>query len=402
MLKIYQSNLHNPQTITRAGGNKMAPPNKDTMMLNGSLTIMRRMYNTLCRLSVKDAIRHISEMDAETQTLYSRKDGKDTRWFDVVAEDIICLGGEQCFGHYSLFQRIYRQSGVVITEERGRVPKDRRIETNTPIIISDPIDGSSHLERMIEEFGDSCQTMGQIFDAELKRIGKPLARVQAPNASVTFLKDNQIRFAIVLNLLTGEVFVAYERGVFCGSIRRITNESKLSTRVSFKDTEKLLMLCYNKKGKYDNNRRGTHLRFFPLENGIKSPIGPLRFAYLLDDSREVVSNIGVIAHSGEKIQESLPNIAVAFFSAGKLLAFKLFCDREYHEKRAGKLLTPVLQNSIYNPGLIINTGLKLTFLNNHDYPSQFRDTTVIVPADNDPAVTMMRGMVDQGFAVQIV
>jgi len=196
--------------------------------------------------------------------------------------------------------------------------------------------------------------------------------------------------------------VAYERGVFCGSIRRITNESKLSTRVSFKDTEKLLMLCYNKKGKYDNNRRGTHLRFFPLENGIKSPIGPLRFAYLLDDSREVVSNIGVIAHSGEKIQESLPNIAVAFFSAGKLLAFKLFCDREYHEKRAGKLLTPVLQNSIYNPGLIINTGLKLTFLNNHDYPSQFRDTTVIVPADNDPAVTMMRGMVDQGFAVQIV
>ena len=375
---------------------------KDTMMLNGSLTIMRRMYHDLCRLPVAKAIRHISQMDPEIQELYSRKDGKDTRWFDVVAEDIICLGGDNGFGHYSLFQRIYRQSGVVITEERGRVPKDRRIENNTPIIISDPVDGSSHLERMIKQFGDSCQTMGDIFAAELKRIGKPLARVQSPNASVTFLKDNQIRYAIILNLLTGEVFVAYERGVFYGPISRITDESKLHNRIIIKNSESMQMLCYNKKGKYDNNLNGTHLRFFTIDNGIDSPIGPIRFAYLLDDRRNPVSNIGVIAHNGEKIQESLPNIAVAFFSSGSLLAFKLFCDREYHEQRAGKLLTPVLQNSIYNPGLIINSGLKLTFLNNHDYPSQFRDTTVIVSANNDPAVTMLRGMVDQGFAVQIV
>ncbi len=67
---------------------------KDLLFLNGSLTIMKRVYQELCRLSVDDAIRHVSELDDETKLLYARKDGKDTLWFDVVAEDIICLGGD--------------------------------------------------------------------------------------------------------------------------------------------------------------------------------------------------------------------------------------------------------------------------------------------------------------------
>ena len=161
------------------------------------------------------------------------------------------------------------------------------------------------------------------------------------------------------------------------------------------------MLCYNEGRRYHHNRLGTHLRSFPLVRGIRGPIGPLRFTYLMAENGQPLSKIGVVAHNGEKIQEALPNVAVAFFSGGALQAYKLYCDPEHHAYRAGIRLTPVLANSIYR-GLIVNRGLRLTFLNNHDYPSQFRDTTVIVPTENDPAVTMMTGMVARGFAIRIV
>jgi len=41
-------------------------------------------------------------------------------------------------------------------------------------------------------------------------------------------------------------------------------------------------------------------------------------------------------------------------------------------------------------------------LNNHDYPSEFRDTTLIVPKENEAAVTMMVGMVEREFAIRII
>jgi len=181
-------------------------------MLNGSIKIMQHMYKHLRELSVEEAAKDISELDDRTRTLYSRKDGKDTDFFDIVAENAISLGAD-FYGHYSLFQRVYSQSGVIITEERGRVPSDRRIEHNTPVIISDPVDRSSYLEEIINRY-KGMNTMGELFDAERERIGDAHARVEACNSSVTLLKDSTIKYSIMLNLFTGETFIAYEPGIF--------------------------------------------------------------------------------------------------------------------------------------------------------------------------------------------
>lgn len=380
----------------------MQMTDEDMGMLEGSIDIMRNMYTHLRELDVNKARKDISELDEKTRRLYARKDGKDTVFFDIVAENAISLGAT-FYGHYSLFQRVYAQSGVVITEERGRVPSDRRIEHNTPVIISDPVDRSSYLEKIIQQHAEECSTMGEVFDAERERIGDDHSRVEACNSSVTLLKDNMIKYSIMLNLFTGEVFVAYEPGVFYADITHLKGTSNLKEEAKFKTDETHTMLCYTREGKYENNRNGTHLRFFDLDRSIKSPGGPNRFTYLLEETgEEPVSSIGVIAHNGEKIQESLPNIAVAYFSNGELQAYKLFCDREYHEYRAGKGLTPNLQNSLYNQGTIVNMGLKLAFLNNHQYPSEFRDTTVIFPSENEAALTLMEGMVKRDFAIRII
>ncbi len=379
----------------------MVMTDEDMEMLDGSIRIMRHMYRHLRSLKVDDAKKNISDLDEKIRSLYSRKDGKDTVFFDVEAEESISLGIDFC-GHYSLFQKIYHDSGVVVTEERGRVPHGMRIEHSTPVIISDPVDRSSYLERIIDEHS-GCDTMGDVFDAEREKIGDGHCRLESCNSSVTLLKDNTIKYSVILNLFTGEVFVAYEKGVFSGNIISARSVDDINTELDFKTDETLAMLCYTKKGKYENNRLGTHLRFFDLDRSIPSPGGPNRFTYLLEEAEyEPLSSIGVIAHNGEKIQESLPNIAVAYFSENKLQAFKLFCDREYNEQRAGKILTPNLQNSLYNQGLISNVGIKLEFLNNHHYPSQFRDTTVILPEENDQAMTMMEGMVKKDYAIRIV
>ena len=103
-----------------------------------------------------------------------------------------------------------------------------------------------------------------------------------------------------------------------------------------------------------------------------------------------------------KYKKAFQTLLWRFFSEGELAAFKLFCDRDYIMHRAGKGLTPNLQNSIYDDGLLINKGLKLIFLNNHDYPSEFRDTTVITPVKNEAAMTLMAGMVHNEYAIRII
>jgi len=379
---------------------------EDVALLDGSIRIMQNMYERLIELPVEEAKRDLSELDARMQEKYRRKDRKDTRYFDIVAEDAISIG-DGFSGHLDLFQKVLGRSGVIITEECGRVPRDLRIEHDTPVIISDPVDGSAYLDDVINRHyfpAEKNVKMKDIFKREMEEVPLNKIRRHACNSSVTLIRDNMIKYTIVLNLFTGEIYLGMPEGVFMGDVSSIERARDINIPVEFSDKESLVMLCYTRKGKYEQNRAGTHLRFFPLHPASEAkigPIGPLRFTYLVrygDDESE----IGVVAHNGEKIQEILPNIAIALFSRGKLRAYKLFCDPEYTQQRAGKEMTPNLANSLYSDGLIVNTGVKSTFLNNYDYPSEFRDTTVIISEKNDAALTMLTGMVEREYATRIV
>ena len=52
--------------------------------------------------------------------------------------------------------------------------------------------------------------------------------------------------------------------------------------------------------------------------------------------------------------------------------------------------------------MIVNTGIKLVFLNNNQYPSEFRDTTIIFPSENEAALILMEGMVEREYAIRII
>ncbi len=380
---------------------------EDTDMLIASFAIVKRLYERLRDLHVVEAKRDISELNEKIQRKYARKDRKDTRYFDVVAENAITLG-EKGPGMLTTFERILGRSGVVITEECGRIPRSIRIEHDTPVVISDPVDGSAYLDYAIEKLwngNDQNTKMGAILDGMKELESEENLRRHACSTSLTFMRDNTIKFAVVLNLFTGDIYIASSDGVFMGNIKNTADIESIATPLEFNDAEGLSVLCYTTKGKYEENRVGTHLRFFPLHANSRAeigPIGPLRFTNLVRFGDNSKSEIHVVAHNGEKVQEILTNIAVALFSKGRLHAYKLFCDAEYNPHRAGKPMTPVLANSLYSDGLIANTGIKTVFLNNYDYPSEFRDTTAIISSENDAALTMFTGMVNRGYATRIV
>lgn len=376
---------------------------EDAAALQGSIEIMRHTYRVLRRLPAREAAEGLAEMTEAERDRYRRKDGKDTRRFDIVAEQEI-TNGNDFKGHLQMLRNVYDEDPFTITEEQGRLPRPpSRIEDVTPVIVSDPVDRSSYLERLIAEMDEPGMTLGDIFDAERERLGEQ-ARVEGCNSSVTLIKDNKLKYSVILNLFTGEAYCAFEEGVFKGDIRRISAK-RPGHRVTFRSDETDDILFYTKPGKYDSNRHGTCLRFFDLVS-IPKPGGPIRFTYLLEENAHL-SSVGLIAHNGEKIQESLPNVVVAFWARDKerrrqLASFRLHCEEDYKEHQKGYRLTPVLRNSIYEHGLIRQTGIKAGFLNNREYPSAFRDTIVTSPIGNGRAMATLYGLIHMEQAMRIV
>jgi hypothetical protein len=372
-------------------------------MMEGSFQILKKTYQELKNMKPEDAIKPVEELSEKLREIYNKKEKKDTLFMDVLAEQ--CLAGsEQRVGNLDLVSRVLPgHEGVWITEERGIVTLKNTdplshnqilISEGTPVFISDPIDQSRQIEAMAKTYS-TLNNFGQIFDAELAKRGV-VARVDAPNVSVTMLKNNQIMYTMILNLLTREFYVGSEKGVFSGDIEKASKFDDISNPLKFrtvfeKAEDNLRMVGYAFGGKYQRNLAGTNLSYFIHETTIAQPVGPLRFSYLLAENGTEIPNIGLIAYNGEKVQELLPSIAMAYFAKGELNAWKLFCHPDKLEERAGKDMTPHLRNSLFK-GYMRTEGIEYTHMNRHRNPNNFRDTVVIIPKNNYSAKTMMRGM----------
>jgi len=383
---------------------------QDEDAMDGSVKIIKRLFDRIRDIPIEDAKKDISEFSLDIRQKYCRKDTKDTSFADMVAEDIIC-GSRNEPGHSNLIRDVYDIGGVIITEEQGKYPRDdTRIDHRTPVIISDPIDASKYFDKMMSDHSGkkNVKRVGDAFDKELVYVGTK-ARRHACNSSLTMLRDNSLKYTVVANLLTDDIYIASPRGVLMGDISKVKGAGDINTEVKFSDHEGKKLICYTtEKGKYEINRHGTHLRLLDFDKaeyrnavGDIGVVGPLRFTYLLDYNGDV-SPFHVVGHNGEKIQEALPNIVVARYSKGRLNAYKLFCDDDELQVRANVALTPNLANSLYSDGLIRNMGIKTDFLNRYSYPSQFRDTTAIIVRGNEDAETTFSGMVQNRYAVRIV
>ena len=152
---------------------------------------------------------------------------------------------------------------------------------------------------------------------------------------------------IPFNFLTGELYVGCEDGVYVANmpvheniINEINGKGKIISpkkitslqdvkeygkQVRFSRADSLQAVMYLIGEEYENNLEQTPLKDFStqilLRNGDDSlisskggPGGPGRIAYLRHTEQSEIPEVPVLAYNGEKIQESLPSVAMAYLA----------------------------------------------------------------------------------------
>lgn len=341
-----------------------------------SLDSLRLANERLRGLNLEDAVRDVSGFP-----IFACKKEGDTLMFDAVAEESIV----EC--HSARFSQVYGINGVVLSEERG-IGCTSRIYNETPIILSDPIDGSKSLSSLarhsIETGG--LENLGQLFDYCWDKFGE-LARITAPVSALSLIRDGELKYSLVLNLFTGMIYAAFPEGVFSGQISDVKSIDNINTPLVWRSDAQPLLLCNRNGDKRCQNFTQSHLEeLFEHDTSALYFAGPSRFIYLLKESQELFPRVGVIAHNRESIQEILPNLGIAAYSGGALRAYKLSC--------------PEYELDFFR-GDIEEDGINERVLEKIEYPGDYEDTTVIVPSANKAGVRKMESAVEKGYGMRL-
>jgi hypothetical protein len=192
------------------------------------------------------------------------------------------------------------------------------LRTQVYKLFSDPFDGSRAFSQTLQQ-----NLNGSVRDAlekEMVERGRKSAFINSPTTSIALQEGERFVYSIVLNWFTGEIVLAYEKGVYMFPVKRgmtLDDVSKLP-QVQYSSRRGANILCYNKPGDYQTNL-DTFFSSFMLQNGFTT--GPNRGCYLMTDFVGG-HNIHVVGYNREKLTESAPLIAQAQYGNG-LVGYEL-------------------------------------------------------------------------------
>jgi len=139
----------------------------------------------------------------------------DTKMVDQVAERHLAS---------ILLPEQHRYNVVICTEERGvHNELHRRVQAPDFFVFSDPFDGSkltidytkSALSRMSKDEVDTT-TFGDLFARKAFQEGWPATNLtlNSPMVSMVVCERHRVKSAILVSLMTGDVYIAVEHGIF--------------------------------------------------------------------------------------------------------------------------------------------------------------------------------------------
>ncbi len=318
-----------------------------------------------CNNIFSEMYRTLSQEQCQNLIQKTESGKHDTLFMDLYPEEMIVSG----LMEYSEKNSI---SIACITEEMGFVAAEiRPLCDYDYITISDPLDGSSQLEEILQD-----------ENGTLEELLKP-KKLVTPRSSITVLSKGKILFSLVLNLSTGEITSCTSDGLYI-------DDRKVEFRENYSNPKRIIF--YNRNRERQQNAVFTGLDEFEFVPGY--PAGANRWLYL---TTEMPENYGLVAFNGESHTEFWDSLAAAFFCK-ELQAYKLIPEQPVFMR--GYPLAPELNDSVLKPEIDYNA-----FLYEPDKrpvnPAECKDTVVIVPTANRVAYDILEQRTQQKRAVKL-
>jgi hypothetical protein len=360
------------------------------------LQFMRECIEALCK--ARSALLSLSCSEAISKSNYGKG---DSLCLDAAPE--IAISRTLCddFDRYL----------PLITEEIGSSIKLRGTEDEV-VYFSDPMDRSKVLRTFLEKQNGKIKDIFEdknIIDKWEAECGDKI-ELSGPYGSITAIRHDSILFNVMINYITGIIYIASDAGVGKLSMSDIFDENEqaiikrtrdllntvesISFGGSLIESKKFIAFCSGKK--YEDNLISA--KIFANE-GIEqirkeylkydNPGGPARILYL-----KAPLNSGFILSNGEKIGEWLGWLAYVKYSPQKLRAYEISFDSTWTRDQI--LMAPgpaysILVNNIEEDKGIpyVKVKLNMSKLKFLDNPSRYRSTILICPETNREIIMRM-------------
>lgn len=311
----------------------------------------------------------------------------DTYGLDAIPEEAIKMEVEN-----------YDHDIVLVTEETGKMYSgELGLEPTQTVLICDPTDRSvkmrEFLQKRIEDVPDAGHmSVSDAFDKFRKRwideFGNPA--ISGAAASITAIRDARILFNVMVNYVTGDLFISDSVGTHQRKIGK--KHSQEITFSSERRKSSKFMTFLGKKG-YTENLQKCNL-------GLKSQDcidhwtgGPLR---IVDLSSIGNTDVSFIMSNGEKVCEWIGWLSWVKYARDPaqgderaLRAFRLFFESP--RTRELVLVAPGPHYSIFSEG-DGETRVNLDRMFQLADPSHYRETILITPRKNVAAISRVRSL----------
>lgn len=352
------------------------------------LAVLQGYYSFL-DASVKDALAPIT----------GKKFKSDTLGLDFIPESMILK---------SLLN--YDHQSLVITEEVGSREDFHYITSNDPrtfktVFIGDPTDRSKQIKQSLEAAENREQTVSEVFSRQEfkkeweEKFGAPVS-ITGGTSAVTCVRKGVPIFAVIVNYITNQLFVACSAGCYAYKITP-DNFDGINIDMIIKKGEKIFFsnncstsdakkfVTFMGKSGYKENFLDSY--FMPESDLVNNMHynecgGPSRVLYL-SNLQPKAKPIGFVLANGEKITEWIHWLPFVRFAhpehdqgESALNLYEVSQDRPHVKEGILMSTSPVYSifKSIDNGKMVIDVPKFATLPN----ASHVRSTLMLAPSDN--------------------
>ncbi len=354
---------------------------------------LKESIKALC--SARSALLSLSCEEAISKSTYGKG---DSLYLDAAPEtEIIKTLCEDFDPHLPL-----------VTEEIGSSVKLRGTEDEI-IFFSDPMDRSKVLAEFLSKHYGTVETIFKadktVEEWESNYGGN--VELSGPYGSITAIRHHHILFNVMINYISGMIYIASDAGVGKLSMSDVFENHEQTMlkrteylinnlqRISFggdrilntNEQKKLVTYCAGKK--YEDNLISSEIFGSKTIEQIRGenliygqPGGPARILYLQNPPSS-----GFILSNGEKIGEWLGWLAYVKYCSQELRAYEISFDSTWLRDKIlmapGPAYSILVDNVCEDKGLpYVNVKLNMSKLKFLDNPSRYRATLLICPKSN--------------------